>query len=181
VRVLADGEPHDAGDILARAQTLGLLPQSTTRKYMYIALHEYVERTRGAGRDPEFVQVSALGELAREFTSETGIPVAAVLDGSQRLAEAVEREVFAIAAEAFANIRQHARASHVDLSLQRCDEGVRLTIRDDGVGFAPDHDRGGRFGIVGMKERAAAAGARLAIESGPETGTLVEIRLGPRG
>lgn len=124
---------------------------------------------------------SALGELAREFTSETGIPVAAVLDGSHRLAEAVEREVFAIAVEAFANIRQHARASHVDLSLRRCDDGVRLTIRDDGVGFAPDHDRGGRFGIVGMKERAAAAGAGLAIASAPEAGTLVEIRLGLGG
>ena len=56
--VLADGAAHDADDILAQAQARGLLPGSTSRKYVYTALHEYVERTLGAGRVPEFVQVA---------------------------------------------------------------------------------------------------------------------------
>lgn len=56
--VLADGAAHDADDILAQALARGLLPGSTSRKYVYTALHEYVERTLGAGRVPEFVQVA---------------------------------------------------------------------------------------------------------------------------
>jgi DNA primase len=57
LRILADGREHDAQDILDRALALGLLPRSTTRKYVYTALHEYVERTIGAGRKPAFVQI----------------------------------------------------------------------------------------------------------------------------
>ena len=55
--VLADGRAHDADDILAGALERKLLPPSTTRKYVYTALHEYVERTLGAGKVPELVQV----------------------------------------------------------------------------------------------------------------------------
>jgi DNA primase len=57
LRILADGREHDAQDILDRALALGLLPRSTTRKYVYTALHEYVERTIGAGHKPAFVQI----------------------------------------------------------------------------------------------------------------------------
>lgn len=56
--VLADGKAHDADDILAQGRARGLLPDSTTRKYVSTALHEYVVRTLGAGRSPEFVQVT---------------------------------------------------------------------------------------------------------------------------
>ena len=55
--ILADGKAHDADDILAQGLAKGLLPKSTTRKYVYTALHEYVVRTIGAGRTPEFVQI----------------------------------------------------------------------------------------------------------------------------
>src|SRR5271155_1535859 len=55
--VLADGEPHDAGDICQQAQQRRLLPKSTTGKYVYTALHEYVVRTIGAGKVPEIVQL----------------------------------------------------------------------------------------------------------------------------
>ncbi len=56
--ILADGDVHDANDILAQGIARGILPKSTTRKYVYTALHEYVVRTLGAGREPEFVQVA---------------------------------------------------------------------------------------------------------------------------
>ncbi len=58
LQVLADGAPHDADDILAQALARNLLPATTTRKYVYTALHEYVERALGAGKIPELVQVA---------------------------------------------------------------------------------------------------------------------------
>jgi DNA primase len=54
--VLADGKSHDADDILAEGLKRGLLPESTTRKYVYTALHEYIVRTLGAGRVPAILQ-----------------------------------------------------------------------------------------------------------------------------
>jgi hypothetical protein len=55
--ILADGKSHDAETILAEALRRGLVPKSTTPKYLYTALHEYILRTEGAGRIPEFVQI----------------------------------------------------------------------------------------------------------------------------
>ncbi len=55
--VLADDKPHSAEDILAQALARGLVPKSTTKKYLYTALREYVLRALGAGRVPEIVQV----------------------------------------------------------------------------------------------------------------------------
>lgn len=61
--VLADGKPHDADDILAQALARKLLPASTTRKYIYTALHEYVVRTIGSGKSPELVQVDGSSQF----------------------------------------------------------------------------------------------------------------------
>jgi len=55
--VLADGKAHAAAEIRDTAVARGILPASTTAKYVYTALHEYVMRTIGAGRKPPFVQV----------------------------------------------------------------------------------------------------------------------------
>ena len=56
LQILADGKAHDADDIVAQAIMRRLLPASTSRKYVYTALHEYVMRTLGAGRIPQIVQ-----------------------------------------------------------------------------------------------------------------------------
>ncbi len=58
LQILSDGNARDAADILAAALSRDLLPVSTTRKYVYTALHEYVERTLGAGRIPRLIQLT---------------------------------------------------------------------------------------------------------------------------
>jgi NarL family two-component system sensor histidine kinase LiaS len=51
----------------------------------------------------------------------------------------------------------------------------RLQVIDRGVGFDPrDQPRGG-FGLTSMRERAAAVGANLRINSAPGSGTRVEV------
>lgn len=61
--VLADEKTHDADDILAQALARKLLPPSTTRKYVYTALHEYVVRTLGMGKTPELVQIDGTSQF----------------------------------------------------------------------------------------------------------------------
>ncbi|MGQ2971632.1 ATP-binding protein [Brevundimonas sp.] len=59
-----------------------------------------------------------------------------------------------------------------------------VAVADDGVGIPADilsHGRAGHFGLSGMRERARAIGARLAVEAGADGGTAVTVRIRVRG
>jgi two-component system, NarL family, sensor kinase len=92
------------------------------------------------------------------------------------LPPSMEEALFRIAGEALANVRRHASAQDVDISLGQRGSHVRLAIADNGRGFAPRRARGG-FGIDGMRERARLLGGRLSIRSGPGAGTEVAAAL----
>ncbi|MFL6246383.1 MAG: histidine kinase [Thermoanaerobaculia bacterium] len=115
----------------------------------------------------------ALGALAREVTSESGIRVAFEVRGSCALDAHAEEELFRIAQQALANVRQHARAQTASVTLECTKRGVRLTIEDDGDGFNVRRIPPERHGIVGMRERARAAGGTLRIASKRGHGTRV--------
>jgi signal transduction histidine kinase len=88
--------------------------------------------------------------------------------------------LFRIAQEALSNIRKHANASEVTISLDEQDGGVLLRVRDDGRGFtAGDRASGpmGHFGLQSMRERAEAAGGRWGIQTAVGEGTAVEAWL----
>jgi len=119
---------------------------------------------------------SALAALARGFTSETGIIATFADRSSGALAHAVEVALFRIASEALTNVRRHAGARRVDLSLGFDGAQVALTIDDDGGGVASPAPEG-RYGIVGMRERAVALGGTFALEARPAGGTRVDVRV----
>ena len=89
----------------------------------------------------------------------------------------VEYAAFMIGREALVNALQHASARQVSLTLDGDAGELRLSIRDDGVGIAPEAraGRAGHLGLVGMRERAFAIGARLHVDSTPGPGTAVEL------
>lgn len=93
------------------------------------------------------------------------------------LSARVELGVYRIAQEAVANALRHARATRVVVTLRVSDEWVRLTIEDDGGGFDPSTIERGRFGIVGMRERARLLGGSLGVDSGPGAGTRIEAEV----
>jgi len=117
----------------------------------------------------------ALAALGRAFTAETGVRVhvrAAPLPG---LPLRTEAELYRIAQEALANVRRHARAREVEISLHAVDGRVRLGVRDDGRGFDPGQVAPGRYGILGMRERAKLLGGSLRVTSRAGRGTLVSV------
>jgi two-component system NarL family sensor kinase len=116
--------------------------------------------------------VQALAALVREFTSESGIRVTFSTRGTCALNRTAEAELFRIAQQAMANVKQHARATNVDLTLSCTKKNATLTIADDGSGFDPRRVPADRHGIVGMRERARVAGGSLRIKSGRK-GTVV--------
>ncbi|HVS99544.1 MAG TPA: sensor histidine kinase [Solirubrobacterales bacterium] len=86
--------------------------------------------------------------------------------------------VYRVAQEALSNAARHSGAAHVAVALRRAD-GVELTVADDGRGFAfAESERG--LGIGGMRERALLIGGELTIESRPEEGTTVRLKIPAR-
>ena len=100
-----------------------------------------------------------------------------------RLALPLETEVqlLRIVQEALTNVRKHAHATAAQVVVHNGGPTLEVTIRDNGVGFHPDHDgRGGgrpHFGLATMRERAEAIGAAFEIEACPGKGTCVAVRL----
>lgn len=90
-----------------------------------------------------------------------------------------EFQLLRIAREALSNALEHSRAARVRVTLVQDPSGVSMTIADDGVGFAAerDHQMLGRFGMLGMSERAREIGAELNVKSVPGEGTTVSVRL----
>lgn len=114
----------------------------------------------------------AIAGLGRELTAETGVRVHVRSNTRSPVPSAVEEQLFRIAAEALTNIRRHAHARDVDVTLTQKGREIRLTIADDGTGFAR-RARGEGFGIEGMRERARLLGGRLVVRANPGGGTQV--------
>jgi PAS domain S-box-containing protein len=95
----------------------------------------------------------------------------------------VELQVIAyrIAQEALANVHAHAGAQRVAVWLESADDGMRMRVTDDGVGFLPGiADTGpgpSQLGLVSMREQAAIAGGTCQVVSAPGMGTTVEVWL----
>jgi signal transduction histidine kinase len=127
----------------------------------------------------------ALGELAAGFGSQTGIDTQAAVTGEEAgLAPEAQEALLRVAQEALANVRKHARAHRVRLTLSYLGDATLLDVCDDGVGFDPaapaSSGPGGGFGLAGMRERLGAHGGTLTVEAAPGQGTTVAAAL-PRG
>ncbi|PYQ49100.1 MAG: hypothetical protein DMF59_14385 [Acidobacteria bacterium] len=119
----------------------------------------------------------ALAALVREFTSESGIRVTFEPRGNCTLALPVEAELYRIAEQALTNVRQHARAKSVRVSLACKAKHATLAVEDDGVGFDVRRIPAERHGIEGMRERARIAGGSLRITSGRGKGTKIVVKV----
>lgn len=126
----------------------------------------------------------AIGELLTSWQHRNP-QVAWSMDLDPSLAEPAEPcalSLYRVAQESLTNAARHAQASAIDIRLEpatvtrgegACAEaGIRLTVRDDGVGL-PENCRYG-FGLLGMTERVRELGGTVRIVNGPEGGVSVE-------
>jgi signal transduction histidine kinase len=115
-------------------------------------------------------------ELLTQESSAAGVAASLLIEGKpRRLAEPTEFTLYRAAQEALTNVRRHARASRVQLTLAFGAPGsVRLSIQDDGVG-AQDEAPG--FGLLGLRERVELAGGTVAITTAAEQGFRLELEV----
>ena len=78
--------------------------------------------------------------------------------------------------ELLANVRKHAKATHVTVTLSYITDVVVLDVRDDGAGFSADGETAG-FGLRGMRERTQQFGGTLDVDSTPGEGTTVSVTI----
>ena len=125
--------------------------------------------------------VAALEWLASSMEKLSGIDVKVEKSGTERrLPGEVELVMFRIAQEALSNVRRHSRANNAEVMVEFDDKKVRMTIRDNGRGFALPEKVGdllkkGKLGLAGMQERIQLLNGSLKIESQPGKGTTVVI------
>ena len=119
---------------------------------------------------------------AAQFAKYTGIAVKVIEDGAaRRLPASVETTLFRIAQEALTNVARYAGVDDATVTVRTLPGSIRLTISDDGRGFDPlaghraARDHG--WGLMIMKERAAALGAELIVESAAGRGTRITVTL----
>lgn len=116
---------------------------------------------------------------ARELETRAGLLIDVDADElDPEPVELVSVTLFRIAQEALTNTIRHAKASLVEVRLSQTEEFISLQVRDDGVGFSPETlGCSTSLGIVGMRERAILIGGDFSIESTPEHGTTVRVRI----
>src|SRR6478672_5460909 len=120
----------------------------------------------------------AIRVMARELRTRDDEPIVVSVEGvegSDALPAAVESGLFHIAREALANVARHARTSTATVVFERCGEDVELRVAEEGVGFDVDAVSPGRFGLLGMSERARLLGGLLRVVSEPGAGTTVAV------
>jgi two-component system sensor histidine kinase UhpB len=119
---------------------------------------------------------SALAALATAIGEQARLRIERRLEPRLPLSQEQELVVYRIAQEALTNVARHAEAAQVHLDLERANEHVVLTVRDDGRGLPPDAFRSSE-GIRGMRERAMLIGAQLTIAEPPSGGTEVRLSI----
>lgn len=130
-------------------------------------------------RHPDLDNLSfrqAVAAHAHGLARRSGIAVDIDLPAGVELADWATRDTYRIAQEAIANAVRHAAPHRLRVSLSRENGANVLVIGDDGAGFDAAAATLGS-GIVGMRERAAAIGAELRIDSAPGAGTTVSVVL----
>lgn len=120
--------------------------------------------------------VAALEILAREFTQNTGVVVHCALT-PVRLTVSAELVVYRLVQEAITNITKYAKAQQVWVELAAQDGLVRVTVRDDGLGFDTDTQPASAYGLVGMHYRIEAERGQLSVLSAPGQGTTIQAFL----
>jgi len=111
-------------------------------------------------------------ELPIQFTA---IPDVEELDISQRTV------FYRVAQEALTNVVRHAQAKSATVRISKVVDAIRLEIQDDGKSFPAERilaaKKGGRLGLLGMRERVEMVGGRFTIESAPGAGTTVTVEI----
>ncbi|MFG6488217.1 ATP-binding protein [Roseateles sp. BYS78W] len=163
----------DLGATDARQQARDLIDQALRE------LREVLVDLRPPLLEAEGLCAALDNEVAQRRALHCNVRLALDADATlatQRWPAEVEYAVFMIAREGLENALRHARPNEVRVCFQGGPDDIELRVEDDGIGLAPGFERRpGHLGLVGIRERARAIGARLALEPRAGGGTALTL------
>jgi len=129
---------------------------------------------------PERSFNQTLNDFVSRWQDHSGIQSELDTDGEVELPPMAELQLLRIIQESLSNVRKHSNANKARVKLQREEEQIEVLVEDDGQGFdLASRSREGfpRFGLAIMRERAESIGASFEIQSAPEQGTRLRVRV----
>jgi signal transduction histidine kinase len=128
-------------------------------------------------RPEDFLEDGLVQALQRRLDSverRSELNAQLVVEGPIELDEAAEIALYYIAMEALNNILKHSGATSVTITMRPTTRRVTVEIVDNGCGFDLDYaKKSGGLGLATMRERAAALGGDLRVETHPGGGTRI--------
>ena len=122
-------------------------------------LRDEENRTAALAPAPRLADVKELVETVRA----SGTPVDLYMSGTDRpLSAALELTVYRVVQEALTNVVKHAPGARAAVALAVSDYEILLDVTNEGAPAGPPASATAGLGIVGMRERIAAFGGRLA-------------------
>ncbi len=122
---------------------------------------------------------AALEQVARRHERDANVRV--TLDIDPEAAEAHGDFLFALGRELLGNAAKHAQPHEIRMALSRDPAGVTMNVADDGCGIPDGRLRqallDGHVGLAAVRERVAALGGTLSIDSAAGRGTAVQVSL----
>jgi signal transduction histidine kinase/ligand-binding sensor domain-containing protein len=157
-----------------------------------IAASEAIEETREIAHNLRPVELDRLGlskalrAMIKKVSGSSHIQIRDDIDNIDGIFPAdSEINLYRIVQECLNNVARHSRATEAAVAINRDSRGVRIIVRDNGVGFAPPEngqpptDRYG-LGLSGISERARLIGGKCSFESALTRGTTVTITVSAR-
>jgi signal transduction histidine kinase len=123
--------------------------------------------------------VATIGKDLEVLGRSHGLKADLRVDGTPELDSEVEVELYRIVQEALGNAVRHAQAETIEVEIDARDGHIRVTVRDDGVGFDPGARaiRERRLGLTSMRERAERLGGIFSVETARKAGTVVRVEV----
>lgn len=189
-RELHDDTAQRLSGLLIRLRLASDVAGPTDRRAVFDSMREEIlECAEGVRRIARGLRPPALEDAGvaaairshvRGLQETTGASIAVDVEPVEHLLDADTRLVlYRILQEALSNALRHADPDRVLIRIEARDGSVVGTVQDDGRGFDPvERERsGGGLGLLGMTERAALVGGRVAVDSEPGRGTVVEVEI----
>jgi signal transduction histidine kinase len=178
-RELHDGLAQELAFIRSQAHRLrpgGEEPATQIALAAERALDESRQAIATLARPVDASLDSSVAQAAEEMTLREDVELQLQLQPALEAPDPVHEALTRIVREALGNAIRHGRARSVVVTLVR-DEGLRLTIDDDGTGIPADAEDRGGFGLISMRERAEALGGSVHVNSTGHRGARVEVWL----
>lgn len=160
-RMLVEQRPTDAATLAAVERASSLAREGLLE----------ARRAVGSLRGDSLPGPDLLPKLVQDFERDTGVPCTLRIEGEAvKLSAEARLTLYRAGQEALTNVRKHADASSVTMTLRYAADGVQLTVENHGAEKASGVEGGGH-GLSGMRERAELVGGKL--EAGPIPGGFV--------